>query len=372
MVSMVNSCYTLREKSMKVKKIYSILLEKCPDKSKNKRFLRRYIKFLLWCNKNNSTTKCEEIKEVYYEKHHILPKAKTFWPQYKNFNKFPWNEIKLTPRQHYIAHYLLAKTYGGGMWFALSMFLPKHIKLKNSGSCEFHMHSRIYERVRKETVLQIKKINKIVRPPNDKEILLAHIMNENFGFDNKLLHERRWVNDGETELMTNYKFLPKWVFNGRIETFKQLNIKNASNGKGKIWFNNGTIELMCLPSEEPIDFVKGRLKGQKRKGDSRKGRRNPAYGKCWFTNGIDDIFVNPHDAPDGFVRGNTKSKKQKTAKGSTIYNNGDNEIRIYTNETPPEGYQKGRLKFKCPHCSKEGMKGNMNRYHFDNCKERGV
>lgn len=52
-----------------------------------------------------------ESKLVVFENHHILPQAKSIFPQYKSKAKYQWNVIKLTPRQHFICHYLLAKLF---------------------------------------------------------------------------------------------------------------------------------------------------------------------------------------------------------------------------------------------------------------------
>lgn len=48
---------------------------------------------------------------IYYEAHHILPKAKKMFPEYSSFKKHPWNKVLLTAREHFICHLLLAKHY---------------------------------------------------------------------------------------------------------------------------------------------------------------------------------------------------------------------------------------------------------------------
>jgi ribosomal protein L37AE/L43A len=90
----------------------------------NPHYLLRYIKFILNCKIIN-----ENLNELEYtERHHICPKSKEFWPEYKSFKLHPWNLAKLTPRQHYIAHWMLAKAYGRSMWFAFHMM---HMKTDN-------------------------------------------------------------------------------------------------------------------------------------------------------------------------------------------------------------------------------------------------
>lgn len=71
----------------------------------NKHYLDRYIKFIEGCDVKNKNF-CG-----YVERHHILPKGKNLFPEYKSFKKYPWNEIKLTARQHFLAHMMLRKVY---------------------------------------------------------------------------------------------------------------------------------------------------------------------------------------------------------------------------------------------------------------------
>ena len=44
--------------------------------------------------------------------------------------------------------------------------------------------------------------------------------------------------------------------------------------------------------------------------------------------------------------------------------------RVFTDETRAKMSESAlnRKKVKCPHCGKEGLSGNMHRWHFDNCK----
>ena len=64
--------------------------------------LNRYIKFI------DSIPKDRVLE--YKEEHHILPKA--LFPEYI---KEKWNLINLTPREHFIAHWMLARIYSSKM-----------------------------------------------------------------------------------------------------------------------------------------------------------------------------------------------------------------------------------------------------------------
>jgi hypothetical protein len=74
------------------------------SKTHNSHYLNRYIKFINHFILYPSN-------EDYLETHHICPKAKDMFPEYSNLSKHKWNAIKLTFRQHIIAHYLLLKSY---------------------------------------------------------------------------------------------------------------------------------------------------------------------------------------------------------------------------------------------------------------------
>ena len=79
-------------------------IEILKSKPHNKHFLDKYIKLIKSFSYNNGNNTKKEA-------HHILPKAKDMFPEYKSFKENPWNKILLTPRQHIICHICLAKAY---------------------------------------------------------------------------------------------------------------------------------------------------------------------------------------------------------------------------------------------------------------------
>ena len=81
-------------------------------------------------------------RDQYTEKHHILPKS-------KGGSNGKDNIIRLTPREHLVAHKLLARIYDDrGMWFALMMM--------SRGGCRSaigqRVSSREYELIRKRVM----------------------------------------------------------------------------------------------------------------------------------------------------------------------------------------------------------------------------
>lgn len=122
------------------------------SKKHNSFYLDRYINFLSKINNDESTNK-------YLENHHICPKAPDLFPEYSSFKKYPWNKIKLTARQHFIAHHILWKSYGGSQIF--SFYSMSHQKNSNKNhkekyvklnSKQFSILREAYAEIRKQSL----------------------------------------------------------------------------------------------------------------------------------------------------------------------------------------------------------------------------
>lgn len=70
------------------------------SKKGNAHYIKRYLRFI-----------DTRIQKLNGEKHHILPKAKDMFPEFKDLTKNPWNGIILSSREHFIAHYMLARAF---------------------------------------------------------------------------------------------------------------------------------------------------------------------------------------------------------------------------------------------------------------------
>jgi hypothetical protein len=82
-------------------------------------------------------------------RHHILPKAPSMWPEYANFHKHPWNGVYLTHREHFICHWLLTKMTTGKA--KCSMLFALHAMTNKSNSAKYVPCSRIFALVREQT-----------------------------------------------------------------------------------------------------------------------------------------------------------------------------------------------------------------------------
>lgn len=115
--------------------IYDILA----SKPHNPHYLRRYYNFILECKSEGRT-----------EDHHICPKAKDLFPEYASFIDHPWNRKQLSVRQHYVAHMLLWKAYGGSQTYAFHL-----MHTGNSRQERKCTSSRMYAKVNEEVVSKL-------------------------------------------------------------------------------------------------------------------------------------------------------------------------------------------------------------------------
>ena len=112
---------------------------------KNEHNLSRYIRFI-----QNRKTIYEKYKT---HRHHILPKAYDFFPEFKNLKLHNWNYVNLTPREHYIAHRLLHRAF------------PKSSQTRafyNMSNEQKYRSSKDYENSR---LLHIEKLKKLTKNP---------------------------------------------------------------------------------------------------------------------------------------------------------------------------------------------------------------
>lgn len=113
------------------------------SKSINEHYAKRYIKFV-----SNFLEQEKITGET--EHHHILPKCKGLFPEYKSFHKNPWNGVHLTKRQHFIAHWLLCKVFGDSQIRAFWLMCRGRKVIP----------SKLYEKLKTEQGKQLSKIHK--------------------------------------------------------------------------------------------------------------------------------------------------------------------------------------------------------------------
>lgn len=69
------------------------------------RMVERYLRFVA------SRAGIKVASHTHY--HHILPKASDFFPEFRRLSDHTWNGVHMTTREHYIAHWMLARAFPG-------------------------------------------------------------------------------------------------------------------------------------------------------------------------------------------------------------------------------------------------------------------
>jgi hypothetical protein len=76
----------------------------------DRRQLTRYVHFIESCKVRT--------RNGYTEIHHILPQS-----LFTEFRDEDWNKLRVSAREHFIAHWILAKAVGGNQWFGAAMMV---------------------------------------------------------------------------------------------------------------------------------------------------------------------------------------------------------------------------------------------------------
>lgn len=228
----------------------------------NTHYLKKYINFIKGCKQKNVDI------EGYVEHHHICPKC--LFPEYKKLSENKWNGIHLTARQHFIAHWILWKTYPSSkLCFAFYSM------------CNYKNHrisSIVYEKLKKQS-----SINKSMFRHSEKTKQKMRKNHRDVSGENNPMYGTSRC--GEEN--------PFWGCKHSEET-KQKISKNHARLSGENNPNFGKTGENCpwfgrKHTEETKQKMSKSKKGKKRGPmseehkqkirESNTGKRNPMYGK---------------------------------------------------------------------------------------------
>ncbi len=312
---------------------------------------------------------------------------RSLFKEYKSFTKYPENKSVLTHRAHLIAHYLLAKAIGGTMWYAYN----------NMNAHKVRLSTRLYESAQKNvSELQSARTKEWLKN-NDHP---AGMKNKKHSEETK----KRIGESGKGRLHTEevkVALSEKWY--GRTEAEKQHIVEKISLGKIGQTHNAETKKLISdkaklrYDSGFKITLTEEQLKKSKEaQKEYFKNNNHHTKGKSY-----DDIMgkekadelrklrsdQNPmkkQEYRDKISKANKGKKKSDETKYKLSLlvpiTNGKENKRIdpsLLNEYLENGWWKGLTKqpeekVTCPHCGIESNKGNINRWHMNNCKLRKI
>jgi hypothetical protein len=254
-------------------------------------------------------------RDIYTESHHIKPKS-------LGGDNSKSNLIDLTPKEHYIAHLLLAKIHKGKMWVALNYMMQGNTKSAKG----VRVNSRLYAKAKIEASKYKSKAmlgehnhfygknhteNSLLKMRKKRDSVSGS-KNPNFG---KKRPHHGWI----TKKIISYKPFKKEIKTGLLKTI------NKKTGVTK------TKQL-----KEIITFYKKQESAKNAFLDrDYTGENNPNYGNGKKIKGENNPM---------FGRKQTEEARAKIS-------------------------EKAKRKINCPHCGKIGSTSNMKRWHFDNCKK---
>lgn len=178
----------------------------------------------------------------YFENHHILPKS-------LGGSNDSSNLVMLTPREHFICHWLLVKMYNKGTNERMKMLCAFwRMRSNPTGSNERYVNSRAYEKLRIEFSKHIGEMNK-------------HFGNENSQFG------KHWFTNRDTGESKTFSEQPndKWVagrnlFQGETSILKNVrkqfrleqNKSSSVEHARKLWdkFHSGSYNSITEMSKE--------------------------------------------------------------------------------------------------------------------------
>lgn len=204
-------------------------------------FYNRYIKFI------DSRPEREYKSNIGYERHHILPKK--IYPQ---LEKLKSNIVVLTAREHYLCHWMLAKIYGGTMWFAFNQ-MKRVIQGDVKKSALYSLSKKYIAEVQSKAATGRKMTSENKYRMSKRMSGMVWVKNKNDYLDYKLMpvSDKLYISGEYVQIHTGRK--------NSIESLK--NLKDNNRIKGKIpYFNekSGIVKYFKKDADIPVDFVPGR------------------------------------------------------------------------------------------------------------------
>lgn len=323
--------------------IYALALPKV----KNAHYFSRYIKFILGCIEKNKT---RELK--FFDKHHILPKACELFPEYKNFNLYPWNCVKLTFREHIIAHVMLWKIFGGSQIGSLMLLLNETPQWKANRKVPSSLLIRYYDTIKTEHresmfgkcfYFDDEKNCYQLRPddPLISELNLVHVNSGSNHYNNGKI-EKKFMEDPGGD----------WVL-GRLYTFTDKGLDNLSRRFVNSKFWNDGIRNYNIPANQTPEphWIPGRIYDEVTIEAIRKNNTKLFTGSKMYNDGIKTYKIRDNEIPDqnwilgrvknDFISENIRRNNKENFTGKKMYNNGI--IQKMFKENPGDGWIPGRL-----------------------------
>lgn len=343
-----------------------------------------------------ASRKQETTPDTYHEKHHILPRS-------LGGGDDPENLVILTGREHYLAHWLLAKIHGGSQWAAV--WFMSHGRGCNSGRGA-RITARQFEAARKHYNEWAKVYfteNNPFKGKQHSEETIQKIKDgrvwasgeDHHGYGVPMTEEqkaqmtayRNWTSFRETVDLTVMHRIHSAV---GFECYKD---SHCTNKKPPVWLRKAPRKLFMLGR-----YFLGINAGEHAKRRDSTGENNPNWGNDAVkgeANGryIEHIWLWRNKKSGKLLECTSYEAYTKHGMSKAGVSNCINGLRsgvrdwLLIGAKHPLIVEPGRLKriqarldeyerdntvTACPYCGVKGKQGKsaMIRYHFDNCKHK--
>lgn len=365
------------------------IIEILKSKPHNIHYLNRYIKFIDYCRIKNLDLSLN----TYFETHHILPKAKELYNKYKDLRKYKWNAIKLTARQHIIAHIMLWKVYGGTQLLSIQMMLGnfssnnmKMIGRQIPESIKIRYWALLKEERQGKGIYKDSDNNKFLLHKDDPKIqemgLVGNISGFKFSEESKQVmsfrkkHLKLYFLNFETSIKMDdpnfYYNLYEYESQGWVtektkydtdycnlltnELRKKVNEDNSKRLKDKMRYTDQDGTFIGWFYKDDPSIIQQNLKfqwtenNQKQIKERLKKATEAKLGSKTYNNGIKEIKRKEHPG-EGWTQGrlsrseehhkNQSEGLRKARIGKVVYNDGIKNFYIDPSKTPESNWIKG-------------------------------
>lgn len=254
------------------------------------------------------------------EKHHILPRSLGGGDEKQNI-------VRLTPREHFVAHRLLAKIHGGKMWAALAYMTRGRVKSASG----VKVTSRVYALAKQKDAEWRSEHYTKNNPWRGKRFSSCQLEKMRGPRPSIAGKNHPFYGVSRPDTGAAISFVKTFSINDRIDV--DLSVMRRIEHECMLVARAGYGEAMRKLSM----FYRGQDLGASRSGKM-QGKNNPNFG-----NGA-------------AIAGSKNPMHGKS----------------HSAETKRKISEKAKRTIQCPHCSTVGNIANMKRWHFDKCRNNSA
>lgn len=297
----------------------------------------------------------KETAPCYTEYHHIIPRC-------VETNESGENKVLLTAEEHFLAHQLLIKIYEGTRYYG---YLVTAASLMTAASEGQIRNNKMFGWIRSR--MAIAKTKEYLSPETRKK------MSENSKRENLSLETRRRISESKKKENLSEETRRKISEAASKRTPPMTGKKHSVDSRQKMSNSHSKENLSAETRKKMSESMKGNKNALgykhseesklKMSESSRKENLSPETRKKMSESSRkENLSAETRKRMRKGAANRTEEHKEKLRQATIRSMTPERRMAI------SEWHQKQPV-LTCPHCGKQSRsKGNMNRYHFDNCK----